>query len=251
MPASLVASLFLISHYFLLLGSLLQKPPADFPFLEVLKGWFFVLSFSKVSRFHFFQTHLLAAFPFVIFPRWADSFSIRPKDRKSPPFLVLHGFPEVPRLLFISYWFLGLLTSFLHHWVANKDTSVLVPCVSRHPRWTVLIHPGFAACPRIPGSWKSSGISAQFFPWAPQRFLSLVGWAFFFPLSHEIWNLPIHRFGFFLMILNGFRLLPHFLYWRPKYFTFFFFSIVQSFLMFWALVQYYDLLDLNRTKETL
>ena len=103
---------------------------------------------------------------------------------------------------------------------------LLVPCVSRHPSWTVLMHLGFAACLRIPGSWESSGILTQFFPWAPQQFLSLVGWAFFFPLSHEIWNLPIHRFWFFLMILNGFGLLPPFLYLRPKYFTSFFYSAI-------------------------
>ena len=31
--------------------------------------------------------------------------------------------------------------SFLHHWVADRDIFVLVPCVSWHPLWTILIQP--------------------------------------------------------------------------------------------------------------
>ena len=69
MSATLVAGLFLIFHYFLLLRFLFQKPLVDFPILRGPRRLTFVLSFSKASRFLFFQTHLLDAFPFVIFPK--------------------------------------------------------------------------------------------------------------------------------------------------------------------------------------
>ena len=64
-----VAGPFLILHYSPLLRFPLQKPLADFPVLRGPRGLTFDLSFSKASRLH-----LLATFPFVIFPKWADSF---------------------------------------------------------------------------------------------------------------------------------------------------------------------------------
>ena len=69
---TLVAGPFLISHNFLLLVLLPQKSPANFPFWGVLKDMTFDPSSFKAS--HLFQTQLLAAFPLVICPKWADSF---------------------------------------------------------------------------------------------------------------------------------------------------------------------------------
>ena len=85
----------------------------------------------------------------------------------------------------MNCWFPSLLIPFLHHWVADKDTSVLVPYVSWHapinrlnPNLT-LLH-----VPRIPDLWESPGILAQFHFWAPSDFFDLLrtGLGFFSPL---------------------------------------------------------------------
>ena len=95
-PATLVASPFLIPHYFLLLRFLPKKNPlADFPVLGVLGGWLFVLSFSKASKFHFSDPPF-GCFSFCHFSQVSWFFSARLKDLKPPSFLVLPRFPEVP-----------------------------------------------------------------------------------------------------------------------------------------------------------
>ena len=66
---TLVAGPLLIPYYFLLLRFFLQKSLADFLVMGGPRWLTFVLTFSMSSRFH-----LLAAFPFVIFPKWVDSF---------------------------------------------------------------------------------------------------------------------------------------------------------------------------------
>ena len=70
---TLVAGSFLILHGFPLLRFSLQKTPVDFPVLGVLKGYPLVFLFPRFLD-STFQTHLLAVFPFIIFPKWADSF---------------------------------------------------------------------------------------------------------------------------------------------------------------------------------
>ena len=72
-PTSLVAGPFLISHYFLLLRFLLQKPLVDFPILGGPRRLVIVHSFFKASRFHFFKPtfwlhSLLSLFPGELTP---------------------------------------------------------------------------------------------------------------------------------------------------------------------------------------
>ena len=115
------------------------------------------------------------------------------------PSTFLHGssswVPRDNRPLLMSCWFLSLLIPFLHHWMADRDIFVMVPCVSWHAPLNCL-NPNLALlhAPRIPSSWESLGILAQFFSWALR-----VAVGFFFPLFHEVRNLPIHGFGSLLM----------------------------------------------------
>ena len=77
--------------------------------------------------------------------------------------------------------------SFLHHWVADRDISILIPFVSWHPFLNCLnLTLALLHVLRISSSWQSPGIQAQF---SPLGFLAIfwpwrVG-LFFFPLFHE------------------------------------------------------------------
>ena len=229
--ATLVAGPLLIAYYFLLLRFFLQKSLADFLVMGGPRWLTFVLTFSMSSRFH-----LLAAFPFVIFPKWADSFLSGWKIPSHLPWWFFFFFPswvlQGTRPLLMNCWFLSLLIHFLHHWVANSDTSVLVPCVSWHaplnrlnPNLT-LLH-----VPRILGLWESLGILAQFRSWAPNDFSNLLraGLGFFFPLflwgpklaNSWIWAPPYGP-------LTGLE-LSSFLYWKTKCITFLDFNPLGGF----------------------
>ena len=83
-PTTFVVGPFLIPHYFLLLRFLLQKASCWLSRLGGPRRLAFVLSFSNAFIFHFFHTHLLVAFPFVIFPKCAGSFLL---GRKIPSHL--------------------------------------------------------------------------------------------------------------------------------------------------------------------
>ena len=72
--ATLVAGPFLIFSLFPSFEVPSSKSLADFPVLGGPKGLTSNLSFPKASKHHLFQAHLLAAFPFVLLPKWVDFF---------------------------------------------------------------------------------------------------------------------------------------------------------------------------------
>jgi len=107
------------SHYFPLLRFPFQKPLADFPVLGGPKGLTSNLSFPKASRHHPFQTHILATLPFVLFPKWVDSFLSGLKTPSSLPswciFLRSLRYPTLIHELLVS----KSSAPFLHHWVTD------------------------------------------------------------------------------------------------------------------------------------
>ena len=128
--ATLVAGSFLILHYFPLLRFSLQKTPIDFPVLGGPKGLTFGLFLSKASRLHFSKPSFGCFSPLSFSP--SGLIPSCQAERFSATFL--HGssswVPRGTRPLLMSCWFLSLLIPFLHHWVADRDISVLVLCVS-------------------------------------------------------------------------------------------------------------------------
>ena len=161
---TLVVGSFLILHYFPFLRFSLQKSLVDFPVLGGLEGWPLIFPFPGLLD-STFSDPPFNCFPFCHFSQVSWFLSVRLKDPQPPSFMVLlPGFPEVPD----PYsWVVGsqaFWSLFLHHWVADKDISILVPCVSWHAPLNclnpnlVLLHVS-----RIPGSWESLGILAQFF----------------------------------------------------------------------------------------
>ena len=141
MLATLVAGPFLIPHYFLLFGVLPQKPLVAFPFWGVLKELTFGPSSFKASKSHLFKLNFWLFFPLSFFP----SELIPSCQIESFLATFLHGssfwVPRGTSPLFMNCWFSSLLILFLHHQVADRDLFVLVPCVSWHPPWTILIQP--------------------------------------------------------------------------------------------------------------
>ena len=178
----LVPSLFLIIFSFccFLPKSLLLTFHSGVP----LKSWPFGPFSFKIS--HLFQTQLLVAFPFVIFPKWADSFL--PGWKSSSYFPSWFFFLGSPRYqLFVHELLVSKLSgSFLHHWVADRDVSVLIPCVflalllSYLNLILALLH-----VPRIPSPWQSLGIPGQFLPLGSLVIFYHYWTFFFFPLFHE------------------------------------------------------------------
>ena len=125
-PTTLVASPFLIPHYFLLLGFLPQKHLANFPFWGVLKELTFGPSSFKASKSHIFKLNFWLFLPLSFFlselipslPGWRFSQLLH--------FMVLLlGFPEVPTL---CSWIV-VLQAF--GWLRGTYLS-FVPCVSWH-----------------------------------------------------------------------------------------------------------------------
>ena len=145
---------------------------------------------------HPFQTQLLIAFPLVIFPKWVDSFLPGWKSSQLLPFMVLHsGFPEGP--LAHELLFSKLSGCFLHHWMANRYVSILVPCVSWHSFWAILIS-SWLCCTsqgsRAPG-YSSPILTTRL----PSDFLTLADWTSFLlpfvswilrPIYSWVWVLP-------------------------------------------------------------
>ena len=132
MSVTLVTGPFLIFHYFLLLRFPLQKFLLTFLFLGCPRGLTFGLSSFKASRFHIFRPTFWLLFPLSFFPSELIP-STRLKDSQPHSLMVfLPELPKVPGPLLLSCWFLSLLTPFLHHWVADRDLSILVSCVSWH-----------------------------------------------------------------------------------------------------------------------
>ena len=119
MSATLVASPFLILHYFLLLRFPLQIPPANFPVLGGPRGLTFDLSFSKTYRFHLFRPTFWLLSPFSFFSNELIPFY----QAKTSPATFFNGpsswVPWGTRPLLISCWFLSLLILFLHHWMVD------------------------------------------------------------------------------------------------------------------------------------
>ena len=163
MPATLVAGPFLISHNFLLLVLLPQKSLADFPFRGALKSWPLVLLPSRsltFFRFSFWLPFLLSFFPSKPIP----SCQVESLPSYCPSWFFFLGSlryqPLVHELLVSK-----LSSSFLHHWVADRDVSVLIPCVflalllSCLNLILALLH-----VPKISSPWLSLGILAQFLP---------------------------------------------------------------------------------------
>ena len=163
--------------------------------------------------------------------------------------VLLPGFLEV---LGLHLWVVGsqaLWSIFLHHWVADRDIYVLIPCISWHAPLTclnlllTLLH-----VPRIPCPWDSPSILAQFFSWAPQRFSwHFEGWAGL--LSSFCFMRPeaclFLDFGFLFITLNRFGASPPFSLFKAQIF---YFPRSQSFVLFWALVKHCDFLDLNTSQ---
>ena len=149
----MMACPFLILHYSLLLRFLLQKSLSNFPVLGGPRRLTFVLSFSKASRFHFFipTFWLLSLLSFF----WIELIPFCQAERSQATFLhdssswVSWG----TRPLVMSCWFPNPLTPFLHHWVAYRNISILIPCVSWHAPLNCL-NPNLALLhvPRIPSS---------------------------------------------------------------------------------------------------
>ena len=132
MSATLVAGLFLIVHYFLLLRFPLQKTPTDFLVLGCPKWLTFGLSFFKTSRFHLFRLNFWLPFLLSFFPsELIPSCQIESLPSCFPSWFFILGSsryqPLAHELLFSK-----LSGSFLHHWMADRNVSILVPCVSWH-----------------------------------------------------------------------------------------------------------------------
>ena len=100
--------------------------------------------------------------------------------------------------------------------------------------------PGLAAYPEDPrllGSPKYP--SSIFTPSSSSIFLPLrAKLDFFFSLFCEVKSLPIHGLGSLPMALNGFG--PSLFLLKARMFSRF-----QSFVLFWALIQHHDILDLK------
>ena len=114
-PATLVASPFLIPHYFLLLEFFPQKPLVDFLFWGVLKELTFDPSSFKASRSHIFKLNFWLFFPLSFFP----SELIPSCQVESFPTSFLHGssfwVPRGTSPLFMNCRLPNLLILFLHH----------------------------------------------------------------------------------------------------------------------------------------
>ena len=127
----------------------------------VLEGW---PLFFPSSRFldSIFSDPPFSCFPFCHFSQVSWFLSVRLKDPQPPSFMVLPpGFPEVPNPYSRVVGSQAFWSLFLHHWVADKDIPILVPCVSWHAPLNCL-NPNLVLLrvPRIPGSWESLGILA-------------------------------------------------------------------------------------------
>ena len=151
----------------------------------------------------------------------------------------LPRFPEVPDLFL---WVVGsqVFWSFFYILGGWWDISALVLHVSGHAPLNCLnLNLALLHIPRIPSSWESLSILVQYFSLSSLAiFLPLrAGLDFFFPLFREVQN-PSMSLGPFLWTLNGFGPPPFLLKARM-------FSRFQSFVLFWALVQHCDFLDLN------
>ena len=151
--------------------------------------------------------------------------------------------PEFPEVLDPYSWVVGsqAFWSFSASLDGWWDISALVLRVSRHAPLNclspnlVLLH-----IPKILGSWESLGILVQFSPRAPQRFSYLLGlgWTSSFFCFVRSKACPFMGFGPFLWALNRFR--PSLFLLKARMFSRF-----QSFVLFWALIQHRDILNLN------
>ena len=124
----LARSSFLIIFFFLEL--LPQKSPVAFPFWYVLKSWPWVFLFSRFQV----PTFLDSAFGNLFLCYFFSSELIPSCWVESFPTISLHGSSFLDSLRYQPLIH-GLLVlkpsdSFLHHWMADRDTSILVPCVS-------------------------------------------------------------------------------------------------------------------------
>ena len=115
---------------------------------------------------------------------------------ESFPSTFLHGssfwVPRGTSSLFMNCWFLSLLIHFLHNWVADRDISTLVSCVSWSPPppWTVLIQPWLCCTSRESQAPKNPQVSRSgSYHWAPQRFSNLDELGFLLPFVS--WDLRL------------------------------------------------------------
>ena len=139
--ATLVVGPFLVLHYFPFLRFPLQKPLADFLVLGGPRGLTFDPSFSKTSRFHIFRSTFWLVLPFVIFPKWADSFLSGWKILSLIPSWSI--FLDSLRFQTSIHELLVLKSSdpFLHHWVADGTYLPLFFMFLGMLSWTVSVLP--------------------------------------------------------------------------------------------------------------
>ena len=177
MPTSLVAGPFLISHYFLLLRFLLQKPLVDFPVLGGPRRLVFVLSFSKASSFQFFKPTfwlpsllsfvLSELIPFLLgwkiaslLPSWFF-FMGSPKYQGSCSWVISSQ----------AFWLLFYIIGWL------IETCLFLFLVSLGtPPWTVLIQPLLCCMSWGSQASRNPRVSrSNSFPRLPSDFLTLAG----------------------------------------------------------------------------
>ena len=156
MPAILVASPFLIPHYFLLLGFLLQKLIADFSFWGVLKELTFGLFSFKASRSHLFRLDFWLFFPLSFFP--SELILSCQVESFLATFLHDSSF-SVPRgtsPLFMHCWFPSLLIFFFFCFIRWLIGTYLFSFLVFLGTPLKCINPTLALLhnPRIPSSWQ-------------------------------------------------------------------------------------------------
>ena len=121
---------FLILHYFILLIFSLRKTPTDLPIQGYPRGLTFGLSSFNTFKFYLFRPNFWLLFLLLFFP---SELILSCQDERSLATFPYGSSSWVPRgtgPLLMGCWFLSLMTPFLHNWVADRDISILVPCVS-------------------------------------------------------------------------------------------------------------------------
>ena len=156
-----MAGPFLISHYFLLLGFLPQKPLADFPLWDVLKSWPLVFLFSRLLDpiFSYSTFGCLSLYHFLQVSWFLPTML---KVSQPPSFMVLFfGFPQVPTpcswiVGSQAFWFIFCIIGWL------IGTYLLPFLVFLGPPPLNCLNPTLALLhvPGIPGSSKSPSIPA-------------------------------------------------------------------------------------------
>ena len=147
----LVSSTFLIIFFFWCFS--LESLYLAFRSGVSLDSWLLVLLPSRLLNLTF-SNSAFGCLSLCHFLKWADSFLPGWKlPSHSPSWFLFLGSPRYQPLiheLLVPKPF----DSFLHHWVADRDISILVPYVSWHPFLNCL-NPTLALLhiPRIPSSW--------------------------------------------------------------------------------------------------